>query len=100
VAATSSAAGHATGLLQEADVAVLRRHALSAPQIAKLAVLHDRLREAASEVAEDEQRAGRDAQRTGGEARGMRTRTLSRTLTGREASKCAVRRQIGRQSQT
>ena len=31
---------------------------------------------------------------------GTRTRTLSRTLTGREASKCAVRRQIGRQSQT
>ena len=31
---------------------------------------------------------------------GTRTRTLSRTLAGREASKCAVRRQIGRQSQT
>ena len=54
-------------LLQEADVTVLRRHASASPPIAQLVLLHDRLREAASEVAEDERRA--HGQRTGGEAR-------------------------------
>jgi len=80
------------GLLQEADVAVLRRHAPSAPQIAKLVVLHDRLREAASEVAEDEQRAGRDPQRTGGEAGGPGIRKKGVRWRERDALKGAFLR--------
>ena len=55
-------------LLQEADLEALRQHALNSPPIAKLVLLHDRLREAASEVAEDEQRTGGGT----GSARGAR----------------------------